>query len=95
MILSEDHKKPDAKGNFPTRLVAPATNFTAGFPKLGYLGVKSIFEENGICFGEKNLTQASELKEKLEQLGIKSSNSTIASVDAELMCPSIKCGLIV
>jgi hypothetical protein len=42
-ILIKDHKKPDYDGNFPTRLVVPATNFTAGFPKLGYMGSKKHF----------------------------------------------------
>jgi hypothetical protein len=37
--LIKDHKKADSKGNFPTRLVVPANNFTSAFPKLGYLGI--------------------------------------------------------
>ena len=51
-ILIKDHKPADAEGNFPTHLVVPATNFTAGFPKMGYLGIKKIFEENGIKYGQ-------------------------------------------
>jgi hypothetical protein len=49
-ILIKDHKGPDQEGNFPTRLVVLATNFTAGFPKLGYMGIKSVFEEQGVDF---------------------------------------------
>ena len=33
-------------GVFPTRLVIPATNFSATFAKIGYLGVKNIPEKN-------------------------------------------------
>jgi hypothetical protein len=70
-ILIKDHKKPDREGNFPTRLVVLATNFTAGFPKLGYMGIKSIFEEHNINFETRTITQASSLKGKLEMLGLK------------------------
>jgi len=93
-ILIKDHKEPDQEGNFPTRLVVPATNFTAGFPKLGYLGIKSIFEENGVDFEQRTITQAASLKEKLEVLDLKRGDCTIASVDAEAMYPSIKFDLI-
>eukprot|EP00957_Ditylum_brightwellii_P169137 12873952-Ditylum_brightwellii.AAC.1 len=50
--LVKDHKKREENGDFPTCLVIPATNFTATFSKIGYLGIK----------------QASDLKEKLEAL---------------------------
>eukprot|EP00957_Ditylum_brightwellii_P120758 9211285-Ditylum_brightwellii.AAC.1 len=40
-LLVKDHKEPNNDGSFPTsRLVIPATNFTATFSKLGYLGIK-------------------------------------------------------
>ena len=93
-ILIKDHKEPDSEGNFPTRLVVPATNFTAGFPKLGYMGIKSIFEENDVSFDSRTIIQASSLKANLEGLGLKQENCTIASVDAEAMYPSIKFSLI-
>ena len=93
-ILIKDHKEPDAEGNFPTRLVVPATNFTAGFPKLGYKGIKSVFEEHDIDFEARTITQASSLKENLEELGLKRGDCTIASIDAEAMYPSIKFDLI-
>jgi hypothetical protein len=70
-ILIKDHKGPDQEGNFPTRLVVPPTNFTAGFPKLGYMGIKSVFEEQGIDFEARTIVQASSLKENLEGLGPK------------------------
>jgi hypothetical protein len=93
-VLIKDHKKPDYDGNFPTRLVVPAMNFTAGFPKLGYMGIKSIFEEHNINFDTRTIVQASSLKENLEILGLKQNNCVIASVDAEAMYPSIKFDLI-
>jgi hypothetical protein len=39
-FLVKDHKKKDKWGQYPTRLVIPATNFTPPLPKLGYLGIK-------------------------------------------------------
>ena len=37
MLLIKDHKKRNVDDFFPTRLIVPATNFTAGFGKSGYL----------------------------------------------------------
>ena len=36
-LLIKVHKTINKKGGFPTRLVIAATNFTATFPKIGYL----------------------------------------------------------
>jgi hypothetical protein len=47
-LLIKDHKKMDKEGNYPTRLVVPANNFTSTFPKLGYLGIKKIFDTNNV-----------------------------------------------
>ena len=33
-LLIKDHKKMDDSGNFPTRLVVPAKNFTVGSPHM-------------------------------------------------------------
>jgi hypothetical protein len=92
--LIKDHKKADEHGNFPTRLVVPASNFTSSFPKAGYLGIKKIFDENEINYMDKTIIQASDLKEELEKLGIKSNNTTIVSIDAEAYYPSIKLKLV-
>ena len=35
-IRIKDHKKVDSSGEFPSRLLVPATNFTQAFPKIGY-----------------------------------------------------------
>jgi hypothetical protein len=93
-ILVKDHKKPDSNGNYPTHFVCPATNFTAGFAKLGYNGIEKIFMDNKVIFGTRNIIQASDLKSKLESLHLTSNNATIASIDAEAMYPSIKYSLI-
>ena len=93
-ILVKDHKKPGPDGRLPTRLVVPATNFTAGFPKIGYLGIKNLFKEHDVDYRQRNIVQASDLKTKLENLPINFENSTIVSVDAEAMYPSIKFQLI-
>ena len=58
-------------GNYPTRLIVPATNFTAAFPKVGYKGIKSIFDENNINYNKFTIIQASDLKMKLEKFNIK------------------------
>eukprot|EP00957_Ditylum_brightwellii_P138058 10525393-Ditylum_brightwellii.AAC.1 len=46
-LLVKDHKNPDDDGNFPTRLIIPATNFTAAFSKLGYMGIKKVLDDHG------------------------------------------------
>ena len=38
-LLIRDHKTINEKGGFPTRLVIPATKFTATFSKIGYLRI--------------------------------------------------------
>jgi hypothetical protein len=39
-LLIKDHKPLEEDGNFPRRIIIPATNFTAGFPKVGYQGIR-------------------------------------------------------
>jgi len=93
-LLIKDHKKPDQEGNFPTRLVVPATNFTSGFPKIGYLGIKRILDENKVDYMSKTIIQASDLKDQLENRGITCNNSTIVSIDAENFYPSVRLKLV-
>jgi GIY-YIG catalytic domain len=93
-LLIKDHKKVDNKGNFPTRLVVPANNFTSAFPKLGYLGIKKILDANNVNYMKRTIIQASDLKSKLENLGITCNNSTIVSIDAVDYYPSIKFKLV-
>jgi hypothetical protein len=93
-ILVKDHKKPNADGNYPTCLVCPAWTLTSGFPKLGYKAFEKVLMKNKNKFGTRTITQAVDLKLKLEKLGLTSTNATIASIDAESMYPSIKYNLI-
>ena len=81
-------------GRFPTRLVIPATNFTAIFLKLGYPDIKAILDKNKMNYNRFTITQASDLKEKLEKLKIKEDVNTLASLDIENMYTSIRISLI-
>ena len=38
-LIIKDHKKLNEEGDFPSRLIVPANNFTSAFPRLGYLGI--------------------------------------------------------
>ena len=48
--LIKDHKKINEKGEFPTRLVIPTTNFTATFSKIGYLGIKRCLDKGKVNY---------------------------------------------
>ena len=88
-MLIKDHKKKKDNGNFPTRLIIPATNFTAGFPRLGYTGIRKIFDQAKINYKKLTIVQASDLKGDLEYLRINRETETVASIDAIDMYPSI------
>ena len=49
-ILIKYHKKLTRNGDFPTRLVIPATNSSATFVKMGYLGLKNMLEKNEVNY---------------------------------------------
>eukprot|EP00957_Ditylum_brightwellii_P106692 8139175-Ditylum_brightwellii.AAC.1 len=59
----KDHKEPEEDESFPTRLVIPATNVTATFSKLGYLGIKQILDDNKVDYSRFTIIQVSDLKE--------------------------------
>jgi hypothetical protein len=82
-LLRKDHKKKDKWGNFPTKLVITATNFTSAFPKLGYLGIKKIFDDEKVNYMKKTIVQASHAKGILEKLFINKSSHTVFSLDIE------------
>ena len=75
-------------------MVIPTTNFTATFSKIGYLGIKRYLEKGEVNYSRNSIFQASDLKETLEELGLKKEEVTIASVDAINMYPSIKLATI-
>jgi hypothetical protein len=93
-LLIKDHKKPLEDGNFPTRLVIPADNFTSAFPKLGYKGIKKIFDDREVKYATRTIINAQGLKEALEKLDIFENEVTIASLDVESMYPSTRFKLI-
>ena len=65
-ILIKGHKTINEKGGFPTRLVIPATNFTATFSEIGYLGIKICLDKGKVNYSQDSIVQASDLKERLE-----------------------------
>eukprot|EP00957_Ditylum_brightwellii_P046674 3542226-Ditylum_brightwellii.AAC.1 len=67
----KDHKEREENGDFPTCLVIPATNFTATFSKIGYLGIKWVLDENKVNYVTFAIIQALDLKKKLETLELK------------------------
>jgi hypothetical protein len=79
-LLIKDHKPMNSKGEYVTRLIVPATNFT----------IKNIFGQNRIDYSGSTITQASQLKVTLEKLNITNDKVTIISFDAVRMYPSIK-----
>ena len=92
-LLIKDHKKGNNKnGNYFTRLVVPAKNFTAAFPYVGQQGIEKILNRNKIDHSRKSIIQASDLKQQLENPNIRKSKHTVISIDAEKMYPSIKFG---
>jgi hypothetical protein len=93
-LLIKDHKDPDINGVYPTRLIVPATNFAAGFSNIGYRGIRSILDKHKINYSRYTIVQASDVKEKLERLNIKQNETTIVSIDAVNMYPSIQCKMV-
>ena len=71
-------------------MVIPATKFTATFSKIGYLGIKRCLDKGKVNYSRNSIVQASDLKETLEELGLKKEEATIALVDVINMYPSIK-----
>ena len=82
-LLIKDHKDKDENGNYPTRLVVPATNFTAAIPNLGYRGIRQIFDQEKVNYTRKTIIEAAHLKTELESLNITNEHFTIFSLDIE------------
>ena len=61
-LLIKDHKTINEKGGFSTRLVIPATNFTATFSKISYLSIKRCLDKGKVNYSRFSIVQASELK---------------------------------
>ena len=93
-LLIKDQKKLKSIGELPTRLVIPATKFSATFAKDGYLGLKNILENNEINYTKFTIVQASQVKEEWEILNWKRNEVKITSIYAVAMYPSIKFPLV-
>ena len=89
-LIIKDYKKVNEKGDYPSRLIIPASNFTSGFPRLGYLDIKRILDSAKINYEEKNITQASTLKEEIVILKVKKNEVASAKLDIVAMYPSIQ-----
>ena len=89
-LIIKDHKKQDQNGDYPSRLIVPASNFISGFPRLGYLGIRRILDENKINYEKRTIVQASTLKMEIEKMKLKKREVTIAKLDIVAMYPSIQ-----
>ena len=93
-ILIKDHKKVDASGESPSRLLVPATNFKQAFPKLGYQGIRKVFDREKVKYMRFTKIQATAIKEDLELIEINKHNNTLFLLHIEAMHPSIKYKLV-
>ena len=93
-LLIKDHKTINEKVEFPTRLVIPETNLTATFSKISYPGINWVLDKGKVKYSSVSIVQASDQKERLEELKIKRDEVTIASVDDINMYMSIKLSTI-
>ena len=93
-LLIKDHKKLTSMGEFPTRLVTPATNSSATLAEIGYLGLKNILKKIEINYTKFTIVQASQVEKEWKILNWRINEVTIASIDAVAMCPSIKFPLV-
>ena len=59
-------------------MVIPATNFTATFSKIVYLGIKRCLDKGKVNYSRNSIVQASYLKETLEEIGLKREEEPIA-----------------
>ena len=71
-------------------MVIPATKFTATFSNIGYLGINRCLDKGKLNYSQVYIVQASDLKERIEELKVKRDKVTIASVDAISIYLSIK-----
>ena len=89
-LLIKDNNTINERGGFPTRLEILATKFTATFSNIGYLGTKEILDKAKVNYSQVSIFQASDLKERPEELDINRYGVIIASVYAVNMYPYIK-----
>ena len=90
MLLVKDHKDKGDDGNYATRLLVPATNFTQCFAKMSLLAIQGIFRANRIKAMKQRIVQASNMKISLERLNLKADGCTITTLAIIHMYLSIK-----
>ena len=93
-LLIKYYNTINYKGDFPTTLVISEANFTATFSKLIYPRIKIMLDSAKVDYSCVTIFQASDLKEILEGLYIKTYRVTIASLYAFNMYHSIKLATI-
>eukprot|EP00957_Ditylum_brightwellii_P056547 4287512-Ditylum_brightwellii.AAC.1 len=54
-LLVKDHKERDEEGNFPIRMVIPATNITAIFQKMGYMTVQKVLDDADVNYNKHTI----------------------------------------
>ena len=97
-LIIKDHKKKKANGQYPLRLLIPATKFTQYVAKLGFDVVKSVFDCNDVPYKTYIINRAQILKSDVERIDrnatIKKNKYLFAFLDIENMYPSITFWLI-
>ena len=86
-LLIKYHKKINYKEEFLTRLVIPATNFTATLSNIDDLGIKIMLYKVKLNYSFFYIVKAYDLKEILEEMKVKRDKVTIASFDSSNMYP--------
>eukprot|EP00957_Ditylum_brightwellii_P060355 4582893-Ditylum_brightwellii.AAC.1 len=89
-LLIKDHKELESDGEYPKRLVIPATNFTAALSKVGYMAIQQVLDRNKVNYNRFTIVQSSDLKEKLEGLGLTKDNVMMMSLDIKNMYLSVQ-----
>ena len=89
-LLIKDHKKKKPNGDYPTRLLVPAGNFTAAFDHLGWKAIEKLLIKNKVNYQSENIKNAYDLKRMIEETDIRESTHTLYSMDIVKMYPSVK-----
>ena len=67
---------------YTTRLVIHATNFTYMFSKIWIIWDKNMLDKVKVNYSRFIIVKASELKDKLEEIGVNRDKATLAPIDA-------------
>eukprot|EP00957_Ditylum_brightwellii_P194628 14825759-Ditylum_brightwellii.AAC.1 len=92
--MQRDHNELEDNGEYSTCLVIPATNVTATFLKVGYMAIQKVLDRNNVNYNRFRIVQSSDLKEKLENLGLTKDNVTLMSLNIKNMYLLVRIKLI-